>query len=297
MNSEKIIFLAILTLIIIIPTANAQVSIAEKAEQKTVGITINSIGEVHVKQMVKSSNVSTQIELVNGTISNLKITNEVSEEKQHGMIGENSILILPSNEDTIIEYDLKDALFFKDNMWTWSFRYLEDTSFILPKEVDLIFVNGKPVYLDKMKGILCHGCQMILEYSIGEPRIIKNVKWEDKEFTVEIRSLAEINQFSFDQSAKNISFEVNGKNQFVTVIIPPELLWGPYDVFLGDAKIHSFEYINNGTHVWVSMKPDDSGSVSIIGTTVVPEFPLIAPLAVGFLMIVILPIIRKVNLR
>jgi len=45
------------------------------------------------------------------------------------------------------------------------------------------------------------------------------------------------------------------------------------------------------------MKPDDSGSVSIIGTTVVPEFPLIAPLAVGFLMIVILPIIRKVNLR
>ena len=56
------------------------------------------------------------------------------------------------------------------------FRYLEDTSFILPKEVDLIFVNNKPVYLDKMKGILCHGCQMILEYSIDEPRIIKKCK-------------------------------------------------------------------------------------------------------------------------
>ena len=297
MNSEKIIFLAILTLIIIIPTANAQVSIAEKAEQKTVGITINSIGEVHVKQMAKLSSVPTQIELVNGTISNLKITNEVGEEKQHGMVGENSILILPSNEDTIIEYDLKDALFFKDNMWTWSFRYLEDTSFILPKEVDLIFVNDKPVYLDKMKGILCHGCQMILKYSIDEPRIIKNVKWEDREFTVEIRSLAEINQFGFDQSSKNISFDVNGENQFVTVIIPSELLWGPYDVFLGDVKIQSYEYVNNGTHVWVSMKPDNSGSVSIIGTTVVPEFPLITPLTVGFLMIVILPIIRKVNLH
>jgi hypothetical protein len=294
---EKIVFLVILTLIIIIPTVNAQVSIAEKAEQKTVGITINSIGEVHVKQMAKLSSVPTQIELVNGTISNLKIINEVGEEKQHGMVGENSILILPSSEDTIIEYDLKDALFFKDNMWTWSFRYLEDTSFILPKEVDLIFVNDKPVYLDKMKGILCHGCQMILKYSIDEPRIIKNVKWEDAEFTVEIRSLAEINQFSFDQSTKNISFDVNGKNQFVTVIIPPELLWGPYDVFLEDVKIQSYEYVNNGTHVWVSMKPDNSGSVSIIGTTVVPEFPLIAPLTVGFLMIIILPIIRKVNLH
>jgi hypothetical protein len=273
------------------------VSIAEKAEQKSVGITVSSIGEVHVKQMMKLSNVPIQIELVNGTISNLKITNEVGEEKQYEMVGESSILILPSNEDTIIEYDLKDVIFFKDNMWTWSFRYLEDTSFILPKEVDLIFVNDKPVYLDKMKGILCHGCQMILEYSIDESRIIKNVKWEDKEFTVEIRSLAEINQFSFDQSTKNISFEVNGENQFVTVIIPPELLWGPYDVFLGDEKIQSYEYINNGTHVWVSMKPDNSGSVSIIGTTVVPEFPLIAPLAVGFLMILILPIIRKVNLH
>ena len=297
MNSEKIVFLAIVTLIIVIPTANAEVSIAEKAEQKSVGITINSIGEVHVKQMIKFSNMPTQIELVNGTISNLKITNEVGEEKQHGMVGENNVLILPSNEDTIIEYDLKDALFFKDNMWTWSFRYLEDTSFILPKEVDLIYVNGKPVYLDKMRGILCHGCQMVLEYSVNEPRVIKNVKWEDKEFRVEIRSLAEINQFSFEQSTKNISFEVNGENQFVTVIIPSELLWGPYDVFLGDEKIQSYEYINNGTHVWVSMKPDNSGNVSIIGTTVVPEFPLIAPLAVGFLMIVILPIIRKVNLH
>jgi len=297
MNLEKIVFLAIVTLIIVIPTVNAEVSIAEKAEQKSVGITINSIGEVHVKQIVKFSSVPTQIELVNGTISNLKITNQVGEEKQHGVIGENNVLILPSNEDTIVEYDLKDALFLRDNMWTWSFRYLEDTSFILPKEVDLIYVNDKPVYLDKMRGILCHGCQMVLEYSVNEPRLIKNVKWEDKEFRVEIRSLAEINQFSFEQSTKNISFEVNGENQFVTVIIPSELLWGPYDVFLGDEKIQSYEYINNGTHVWVSMKPDNSGNVSIIGTTVVPEFPLIAPLAVGFLMIMILPIIRKVNLH
>jgi len=247
--------------------------------------------------LVKFSNVPTQIELINGTISNLKITNKVGDEKQHGMVGENSVLLLPSTEDSIVEYDLKNALLLKDNRWSWSFRYLEDTSFILPKGVDLVFVDNKPVYLDKMKGILCHGCQISLEYSIDEPRIIKNVKWEDKEFNVEIRSLAQINQFSFDQSTKNISFEVNRENQFVTVIIPSELLGGPYDVFLKDEKIQSFEYINNGTHVWVIMKPDSSGSISIIGTTVIPEFPLIVPLIVGVLMIVILPRIRGVNLH
>lgn len=285
----------IFTLLILIPTVSAQLSVSEKAEQKSVGITINETGEVHVKHLVKFSNVPTQIELINGTISNLKITNKVGDEKQHGMVGENSVLLLPSTEDSIVEYDLKNALLLKDNRWSWSFRYLEDTSFILPKGVDLVFVDNKPVYLDKMKGILCHGCQMSLEYSVDEPRIIKNVKWEDKEFNVEIRSLVEINQFSFDQLTKTISFEVNRENQFVTVIIPSELLGGPYDVYLKDEKIQSFEYINNGTHVWVSMKPDSSGSISIIGTTVIPEFPLIVPLVLGVLMIVILPKIRGIN--
>jgi hypothetical protein len=289
------VFLVIFTLLILIPTVSAQLSVSEKAEQKSVGITINETGEVHVKHLVKFSNVPTQIELINGTISNLKITNKVGDEKQHGMVGENSVLLLPSTEDSIVEYDLKNALLLKDNRWSWSFRYLEDTSFILPKGVDLVFVDNKPVYLDKMKGILCHGCQMSLEYSVDEPRIIKNVKWEDKEFNVEIRSLVEINQFSFDQLTKTISFEVNRENQFVTVIIPSELLGGPYDVYLKDEKIQSFEYINNGTHVWVSMKPDSSGSISIIGTTVIPEFPLIVPLVLGVLMIVILPKIRGIN--
>ena len=272
-------------------------SIAEKALQKSVEIMISSLGEVHVKHIIKFSNIPTQIELVNGTISNLRVTNEVGEEKQHGVIGEKGVLILPSTEDLVVEYDLADAIFLKDNLWSWNFRYLEDTTFILPKEVDLLFVNGKPVYLDEMKGIKCHGCQMILEYTINEPKIMKNVEFENKEFLVEIRSLAEINQINFDQPTKNISFKVNGKNQFVTAIIPLELLWGPYDVFLEDEKIPSYEYINNGTHVWLSMKPSNSGNVSIIGTTVIPEFPIIAPLALGFLMIIILPIIRKINLR
>jgi len=258
---------------------------------------INEIGEVHVKHLVKYSGVPKQIELINGTISNLRITDTAGVEKQHGIAGENNVLLLPSTEDSVVEYDLENALLLKDDRWSWSYRYPENTSFILPQGVDLLFVDTKPVYLDKMRGILCHGCQMSLEYVINEPRIIKNVKWEDKEFNVEIRSLAEINQFSFEQSTKTISFEVNRENQFVTAIIPSELLGGPYDVFLKDEKIKSFEYINNGTHVWVSMKPDNSGSVSIIGTTVIPEFPIIVPLVVGILMIVILPRIKGINLH
>jgi hypothetical protein len=109
---------------------------------------------------------------------------------------------------------------------------------------------------------------MILEYSINEPKILKNVKLENKEFLIEIRTFAEINQFNFDQPTKSISFEVNGENQFVTTIIPLELLSRPYNVFMGDEKIFFHEYINNGTHIWLNIRPDNSGNVSIVGTTV-----------------------------
>jgi len=74
-------------------------------------------------------------------------------------------------------------------------------------------------------------------------------------------------------------------------------LWGPYVVLLDDEKIFFNEYINNGTHVWVNMKPETTGEIIIIGTTVVPEFPIIAPLAIGFLMIMIMPFVRKFNLH
>ncbi len=75
------------------------------------------------------------------------------------------------------------------------------------------------------------------------------------------------------------------------------MLWEPYLVFLDDEKIFFHEYLNNGTHVWLNMKPDSSGEISIIGTTVIPEFPIIAPLAIGFLMILAMPLMRKINLR
>jgi len=74
-------------------------------------------------------------------------------------------------------------------------------------------------------------------------------------------------------------------------------LWSPYVVLLDDEKIFFNEYINNGTHVWINMKPETTGEIIIIGTTVVPEFPIIAPLAIGFLMIMIMPFVRKFNLH
>jgi len=298
MNMKVFGFLVILSIISIIPIADAQISIGEKAVQKSVEIIINSVGEVQVKHVVVSSNVPKQVELIDGTVLNLLVTDEQGKEKQVAVIGDNSgVLILPSNRNSIIEYNLDHVLSQKDSLWIWDFFYSETTTFTVPEEVDLLFANERPIFLGEKNGFVCHGCQMLLEYSINEPKNIKQVNWEDKKFLVEVRTLAEIESFDFNQSEKKISFKVNDSNKFVTTIIPLELLWEPYFVFLNEEKINEHKFNNNGTHVWLNVRPETSGEITIIGTTVIPEFPMITPLAIGFLMILVMPLMRKFNLR
>ena len=291
-------FLIILSIIFVIPVADAQLSIGAKAVQKSVEVIINSNGEIHVKHVIISSNLPSQVDLIEGTVSNLVVTNEQGKEKEFIIVGDkNGVMIFSSQRNSIIEYNLDNVLSQKDNLWTWDFSYLETTSFIMPKEVDLVFVSGTPVFLGEKNGIACHGCQMVLEYPINELKNINQVNWEDKEFLVETRTSSEIENFDFNQPAKKISFKVNDNNQFVTIIIPLELLWEPYSVFLNDDEILKREIMNNGTHVWLNIRPETSGEITIIGATVIPEFPIIAPLAIGFLMILVVPLMKKFNLR
>ena len=266
MNFYSVIFLIIFSVIIIIPTANAQIS-NEESKQKSIEVTINSTGEVHVIHVISRSDSPGQIDLIDGTVTNLTVKDQEGNEMQYAKIGDNdTLMIFPSNEEIIVEYDLADELILKDNVWTLDFLYLESTSFLFPNEVDLIFVNGKPVLLGEKKGIKCHGCQMMLEYSLNEPKKIEKLNLQDDEYLIEIRTWAEINQFEFNQELGRLGFEVIGENEFVTTIIPIDFLSEPYQVFLDGEKIFFHDYINNETHVWLNMRPQNSGEVSITGT-------------------------------
>ncbi|MHA7733419.1 hypothetical protein [Nitrosopumilus sp. S6] len=298
MNLKIFAILVIISLVTVIPTSYAQVTIAEKANQKLVEVRIDLEGNVHVIHVISNTNAPRQVDLIPGTVSNISVTGEEGDKRQFSVIGDdNAVLIMPSNEDSILQYELDNVISEIDGIWTWNFLYLDTTNFILPEEVDLLFANERPVFLDEQKGISCHGCQMLLEYSINESRTYENVKWEEKEFVVEIRNQKGIDKFNFDQPSKSITFEIIGENRFVTTIIPLELLWEPYTVFLDDEKIPVQQYINNGTHVWLNIKPDTSGQVNIIGTTVVPEFSIMAPLIIGFFVILALPFMKKFNLH
>ncbi len=282
-----------------IPSSFSQISLGDPAIQKSVTITIDEQGSVHVSHEIRESSNVVNMETIDGTVSNLQVFDEDGNDVEHGVSGLDSIAgvtIFSSDADVIVEYNLDDVLFLEDGMWVWDFLYLQTTTFILPESLDLVYVNDNPVLLRDAKGITCHGCDAKIEYILDEQIKIHQIQWEDRTFDVGVRT-TEISLLNFDQPTKSISFNLEKENQLVTLIIPLELLWEPYEVFLDDKKILKHEFFSNETHSWLSFRPDISGTVTIIGTTVIPEFPIIAPLFIGIAVIIALQLKNKLNLH
>ncbi len=270
-----------------------QISLGIPAEQD-VQIQINDDNSIHVIHLVFRNSQTQTATLVGGTVSNLQVSGEDGNDVEYakGGIGTlGTINIFPARQNVIVEYDLDDLLILKENVWTIdNFFYPQKILFLFPEDLDLVFVNERPINLGLLdaKGIRCHGCSMTLEYIINEPVIFQDVIWEDKKFTVEIRTLAEISSFNFEQQTKTISFDVNDENQFITLKIPLELLWNPYQVYLdgGGKQILNHELIIEEGFVQLNIRPDTAGTIRIIGTTVIPEFPLFMPLLIGIIMVI-----------
>ena len=114
-----------------------------------------------------------------------------------------------------------------------------------------------------------------MTYVIDEPEYVLEIEWEDRIFMPKVRTVGSIDSVDFKQGEKSISFDYVGEH-FVTMEMPQELLWNPYQVFLGDTQIlsHSIE-MEDGT-VQITFKPAESGTITIIGISVIPEIPVAA---------------------
>ncbi len=299
---KKIVCMVMVLLITsLLPLVYAQLSLGEPAVHKLITINLGDQGEVHVTHEIKKAGSVVNVETIEGTLSNLNVTDVEGNKVEFGTTGLESITgitIFSSQDDVIIEYDLQDVLY-----WKWDYFNLETTKIIFPKDVDLLFVNDRPIMLQDAVGITCYGrsqgaiCDAFIEYVIDEPTMNTEIEWEDKKFIVGVRTLTEISSFNFDQPTKRINFDINEDNQLITLIIPLELLWSPYDVYLNEEKILKHEFFSNETHSWLNFRPDNSGSIEIIGTTVVPEFPILAPLFVGIVIVIALQLKNRLNLR
>ena len=306
MNKAYCVLVIFTIIISVTPLVSAQISFGEPAEHKSIKIVIDENGQVHVFDEIRKSTKIVQVEAIEGTVSNVRVTDIKGNDIEYGTVGSGKITgftIFPSNTDVLVEYDLADVLLLKDNLWAWDFYNVETTTIIFPEGVDLVFVNDRPILLHDTKGITCYGrshnsiCDAYIEYGINEPTNIEKIQWDNRNFNVGVRTFADVSSFNFDQPTKSISFDVNGERQLITVIIPLELLWNPYEVYFGDQKILKHEFFSNGTHAWLNIRPENSGTIHIIGTSVIPEFPLFVPFFLGISAVILIQLRNRFNLH
>ena len=302
MNNSIFLIVVVFSLVLVIPVSHAQLTIGADAEQKSIQMKLDTNGTVSVKHVVSSSNMPVTVKLFSGAISNLVITNETGEDKSNTGIatdlqGNQSIVIFPSRQNSSIEYNLENIIP-KDNLFTIQTSYAETYSVIFPDEIEMIFLNGNTILLENKKGVsLNYGGSATIQYYSNIPKITKEVQWEENKFDVEIITDSKIEKFNFEQTSKSISFQVNEENKFVTIIMSEELLGGPYLIFLDDEKMKFGKVMKDENHVVLNMKPDVPGEITIIGTTVIPEFSMFIPLVMGFLVVLTVPFMKKFNLR
>ncbi len=267
--------------------------------QEDIKVTIDENGTAHVVHYVKGNNIAAvQVNTIKGNITNFSVTDQDGNSVQYLAAGTKSVMFPPTSRNmTLIKYDLPSIISLNDGVWKWKYYTPSDTTFTdfyFPKGVDMIWANDNPVYLGGV-GVRQHGNGMTLEYIINEPLISQNVQWTDKNFAVGIRTLSDVGQYAFDQSAKAFAFDIKKANTHVTVIMPLELLWGPYEVKLnGNGTLYKVAH-NNGTHVWIGLTPHKAGTVQITGTTAIPEFPLFVPLVIGISAVIALQFRNRLN--
>jgi|ETNmetMinimDraft_8_1059916.scaffolds.fasta_scaffold36656_2 hypothetical protein len=298
---NKIIFSSLMIFALIaVPVANAQ--FGAPAYQKSTHLIIDELNNIEAKHVIDFSNDPVMVNLFEGAIiESITVTNEDGKELEFaisGMSDYGAVTIFTADENTIIKYNLKNMFRQSDNLLTLNIGYPGTFGILFSEKTDQIFLNNQLIQFGDKKGIsINYGGYVNVEYYSEIPKIIQEVQWKEDKFNVEIITDSKIDKFNFDQESKSISFQVNEKNKFVTIIMSEELLGGPYVVLLDDEKISFNKGIKDENYILLNIKPQSTGEITIIGTTVIPEFSMFLPLIMGFLIILTVPFMKKFSLH
>ena len=289
---------------IIIPFADAQLSFGKPAYQKSIELILDETNIVQAKHVISSSSGPVDVYLFENMIEeSISVTNKDGEELQFGIVGfgnDASISILePVKENAVVEYNLKNIFWKSDSISKLDIGYPKSFGIKFEEKTEFIFLNNNLIQLNDKKGISINGGgYVIVEYYNEIPKIVKEVEWEENKFNVEIITDSEVNGFNFEQITKSISFEVNEKNKIFSIILPEELLGGPYLVLLDGEKIdYQQQQVKDEKNILLSIKPQSTGEITIIGTTVIPEFSMFIPLIMGFVIVLTIPFMKKFSLH
>ena len=257
-------------------------------EQQTIIFEVGKHADVHVKHVIKTGAWNEDrpriIEVLPSTHLNLSVVDEDGDRLNFShdseTFEESKFIILNQklgNYDLIVEYDLENYMELKDELWRKDIKFPFDVMVMVEDDLELIFVNSRPVDLSDAKGINCIGCNIMLEYFNDEKSIMKEIGTSENKFEIKLLSNEEIFNFEFIEGGTQLlNFDVKDKDQIFILTIPHGNFLNPYDVYFTKGedtdldqidKIRKTEFSQNETHVKLSFRTFGEGIVSVVGAT------------------------------
>ena len=264
---NKIVFFSLIIFALIaLPVANAQ--LGAPAYQKLTQLIIDESENIQAKHVIGVSNTPVSVNLFEGAIpDSITVTNEDGQKLEFGVIGMGdygSVTIFAPDKNTIVKYNLENMFRQSDNILTLNIGYPKPFSIIFSEKTELIFLNDVIIELVDKKGISINsGGYVNVDYYSEIPKYMEEVSWKENKFDVKIITDSEIDKFNFDQESRSIIFQINEKNEFVTVTMEEELLGGPYTILLNNEKIKYNKSMSRENYVSLSMKPQAVGEIRI----------------------------------
>ena len=255
-------------------------------EQK-IRLKVGTDSDVKVSHVIKSGywldNEPRMVKILPGIHSEIRVTDEDEDYYPYtwdNTTFENSDYVILQqklrNYDLIVEYKLENFLQLEDSLWKTDINFPTDVEIIFDENVDIAYINSRPIDISQADGINCIGCQMKLEFLNEKKFFVEEIITEEVENEIKFWSNGEINDFEFNYEIREIYFKIEKDDQLVTLEIPRDVILFPFEVYLTQEdddildqidKIRKTEFDHNEDSVKLSIRPASVGEVSIIGAT------------------------------
>ena len=283
----KVIFVLItIGLVSISPQVFGDEEIGTVVVEDIITFKVGKFEDVEVEHVIKSGAWSQNnpkfLQILLGDHSNLMVTDEDGDRLSFSYkeTSENLKFVQLNQKaaglDLVVTYELKNFMEKNNGMWGKDLVFPTDVVILFENDIELIFVNERPIDVKNVKGINCVGCGMQLKFFDDETATTKKINKFGETLNIEVLSNKNISQFAFNEEINLLNFSVEGDEHLIVLKIPLKLILNPYEVYFTENddksldqidKIRKTEFYQDDEYVKVSFKTTQDGVVSIVGTT------------------------------
>ena len=277
------------------PQIFAEEDLGLLVEQQNIVFEVGMYSDIHVKHIIEAGVWGVDnpriIEILPGTHKNLVVADEDGDRLDFSFDGEtfedSKYVVLNQkllNYDLVVEYDLENYLEIEKGLWKKNIQTPFDIIIMFDEDIEMIFVNSRPVDMTDAEGINCVGCNLFLEFYSNVKELTKEISFNDEKHTVKFFTNGEISDLEFVEQTQIMNFVVDETDQIIIMEIPFSLLLNPFEVYFteeGDTeldqidKIRKTEFSQNESYVNLSFRTVNEGIISITGSSIVEHNELL----------------------